>query len=525
MKSKFGLILKTHLIHTYKLKRMTSKKLLLFLGLFFYVSVSIFMMLREFFDNIYKMLLEMNFVSTYFVILFLIASLFSFFFTIFSAKNSLFENKDNDLLFSLPVSRKTILFTRLLEIIIYNFILSIFIIIPGIIVYYSYESFSILSFGVVLVYTLFSSVIPTILASLFGYVIAFITSKSKHKNRIEFVSYLVFIGGYFLVVSQGNTIIKELLKNPHLFMNLLKILFFPIYLIYLCMTKSNFLYLIFYIILNGIILFLFVYLFNRVYYKIIVQLRVEKTSTSFHGKVGRVHDPLVALVRKEVKRYFSSAIYVFNTSFGMILLLIAGVSSLFYSSHELLSIVGNDMYLDGHGMVFYLLLFAIGFSATTNSSISIERNNFWILKMIPISVKKIFFAKKFVNFIVIMPVVVISLVLFFLSGYITFMEVGIFLLVAFLFSFVIANFGLICNLLFPKLDAPNDTVIVKQSLSSMMGIMVPMIFVVIYIVLIMEIDLSFSVMLASTIVLFLVLAFITNVILNTWGIHQYKKLS
>lgn len=80
MKSKFGLILKTHLSHAYKLKRMTSKKLLLFLGLFFYVAVSIFMMLREFFDNIYKMLLEMNFVSTYFVILFLIASLFSFFY-------------------------------------------------------------------------------------------------------------------------------------------------------------------------------------------------------------------------------------------------------------------------------------------------------------------------------------------------------------------------------------------------------------------------------------------------------------
>ena len=83
---------------------------------------------------------------------------------------------------------------------------------------------------------------------------------------------------------------------------------------------------------------------------------------------------------KEVKRYFSSPIYVLNTSFGLILILIASIASIFYDKEQILAVFE----LSTNGQIFNLLVVAIIFIAfvsnTTSSSISIE-GNLWILKL------------------------------------------------------------------------------------------------------------------------------------------------
>ena len=135
MKNKLGILLKNSLTNTYKLRSMTKKKLLLIIGLVAYVFVSIFAVLSNYFGNIYEKLSDINLSNYYLTIIFSLTSIFSLFFTIFSTKNALFENKDNDLLFSLPIKKETILLSRLSSILIYNFVLGLFMIIPGIHVY------------------------------------------------------------------------------------------------------------------------------------------------------------------------------------------------------------------------------------------------------------------------------------------------------------------------------------------------------------------------------------------------------
>lgn len=525
MKNKLKIVLKTHLTNTYKLKQLTKKKIILHLLLFIYIAISLFAVLHEFLSKVYETLTLIQ-LNTYFLtILFSLASIFSFFFTIFSAKNALFENKDNDLLFSLPIKKTTILFTRLSSILIYNLLISLFIIIPGLVVYFSKEPFQLYSVIIIFVLTLFSSIIPTIISSLFGYLIAFITSHFKHKNRIELLSYIIFIGIYLLVIYQGDFLLELFKEYPDLLMNIFKTIFFPIYLINLSINKSNFLYLILYIILNIIILFLFLILLNKKYYQILTKLKSEKTFSNFKMKKLNSNRPMIALTKKEVKRYFSSAIYLFNTSFGMLILIIASVASLFYQPKELLAIIGGTLVTSPFIQVFYLLAITIAFSTTTNSSLSIERNNFWILKMLPLKTKQIFRAKKYVNLILILPTTLISLILFSISGYITILEMIKFIALTLVYSITIANFGLLCNLLFPKLDAPNDTAIVKQSASSLIGIMIPFILVIIYILLLDYLSIPENSILGITFIILLLLSIITNVILNTWGIKKYRKLN
>lgn len=525
MKNKFAIVFKNSFVNTYKLRSLTKRKILLILLLVIYVAASIFMMLNEFFDGVYKTLSQINLNHYYLTIIFSITSIFSFFFTIFSAKNALFENKDNDLLFSLPIRKTTILFSRLSSILLYNFFLGLFIIIPGICVYVTNASLSIHTFIIISLLTLFSSVIPTVLSSLFGYLIAFITSKSKNKNLIELISYMLFIGIYLLVFYNGDVILKLFINNLDLLNKVLRYVFFPIYLINLSITKLNFIYIVLYVMINIGILFLFIFILDKIYYKIIIKLKIEKTNSNFKMKKLNLNSPMSALIKKEVERYFSSAIYVFNTSFGVIILVIVSIASFFYDSKELLSIVESEISLNSFMMVFYLLLFVVGLSGTTNSSLSIERNNFWILKMLPLTPKEVFRAKKCVNLILLIPTILLSLILFLVSGYIKFPEMIILFSLNILFSIIIANFGLICNLLFPKFDAPNDTVIVKQSISSLMGIMIPLVFLILYVIVIDYLNITQNLILMITLIIFIVFTMVTTVILNTWGIDKYRKLS
>ena len=525
MKNKFLTILKTNLINTYKLKAITKKKLILILILASYIAVSIFMMLNEFFTNVYQMFDKVNLSNYYLTIVFSITMIFSFFFTIFSAKNALFENRDNDLLFSLPIKKKTILLSRISSILIYNFILGLFIIAPGLYVYIINIALTPKIVIIITLLTLFSSIIPTILASLFGYLIALITSKSKKKNIIELISYTVFIAIYMIAIYKGDLVLKLFIDNPDLLTKVLKYMFFPVYLINLSITSSNPLYIISYIALNIAVIYLFITLLNKKYYKIIINLKNQKTSSNFKLNKTKITSPRKALIKKEINRYFGSAIYVFNTAFGVIILLIASIASIFYTKEKLISLIGTNIDASSFMLVFYLLLFVIGFSVTTNSSISIERNNFWILKMLPIHPKEVFRAKKSVNLLLLIPAITISLIIFRLSNYITYTEMTYLLILSIVASFLIANFGLICNLLFPKLDAQNDTVIIKQSMSSLLGIITPLITLIIYIIIIDSLKLTQNSILILTIIIISILLICTQIILNTWGVKKYKKLS
>ena len=145
--------------------------------------------------------------------------------------------------------------------------------------------------------------------------------------------------------------------------------------------------------------------------------------------------------------------------------------------------------------------------------------------MLPIHPKEVFRAKKSVNLLLLIPAITISLIIFRLSNYITYTEMTYLLILSIVASFLIANFGLICNLLFPKLDAQNDTVIIKQSMSSLLGIVIPMILIVIYMIVIDSLKLTQNSILILTIIIISILLISTQIILNTWGVKKYRKLS
>ena len=139
MKNKFFSLLKVNIINSYKLNKFfkssnLSSKLfgiicLLFIagfiaGLSFLYSTIIFAALKNF--NLER------YVPTLF---YFVTELMIFIFSIYKVKPILFDPKDNDLLFSLPIKQNSILRSRICNLLIFNYIMSILIFLTSFITY------------------------------------------------------------------------------------------------------------------------------------------------------------------------------------------------------------------------------------------------------------------------------------------------------------------------------------------------------------------------------------------------------
>lgn len=524
MKSKFWLLFKNNFVNTYKLKSNNKKKLILFAFLLIYTYAALFYMFKMLFSTVYNVLNTVNFVGLYFPILLVISSVAMIFLSIFSTKSALFANKDNDLLFSLPVSRKDILLSRLVIIYLYSLLLSSMFMISGSYVYFSNVPVSIFNITTVVLLWIFVPVIPTIISSLFGYLVAKLVSKSKKQNLAEMIYYCLFVIIYALIVGNRNTFLNLISNNTELLVKIVKYAFFSIYLVLKGMMQSNIIYIFLFVIVNIIVLILFLILMNKSYYKIISSLSKSISKSNYKMTSLNTKTVTKALRLKEIKKYFSSAIYVFNTLFGSVLIVLVGIMSLFYSKEDFAKILSFDG-LTLFNVIILILFFCMALTNTTCSSISIERNNFWILKMLPLKTKDIFNAKKFVNEIILIPPVIISIILFTISGYITIYDSLFLIPISIIFSIFISNFGLITNLLFPKLDAINDQVIVKQSAAAFCAIFGGI--AIFIIILLLSIGLKINHYYILLIILFVVslLYLISHIILNKWGEKKYKEIN
>ena len=133
------------------------------------------------------------------------------------------------------------------------------------------------------------------------------------------------------------------------------------------------------------------------------------TKRNYKMQSLEISSPFMALYRKELKRYFSSTIYVMNTGFGVVLLLIATIFIAIFGVENLDTLVGAPGI---SAMISFAAPFIIStmiaISCTTASAISLEGKNLWILKSSPIKTKTIFDSKIAVNLTILLPVVIAS---------------------------------------------------------------------------------------------------------------------
>jgi ABC-2 type transport system permease protein len=525
------ILLKTNFINSFginKVLKQEKKKMILSTLLIIFLAGYLLFVSTMYANMIANALIKYNLLSFMLTIFFIMATFATFMFTIHSAKSGLFNANDNDMLLSMPINSKVILASRLIRLMVSNLITSLFIVGPAVVVYAlnthvtaSYYLFAVLIF-------LLLPVIPTVIASIIGYFIAYITSKSNSKNWIEIIISFVFIFAIMLLTSYGNKLLTFLVSDMKTIETILKWGFYPIYLVNEIFSKSNYLSLLIFVIINLLVASIFVIVLSRGFKKITAKLQENKTKSNYKMKSLEISSVSKALFIKDLKRYLASPIYVLNTSFGVVIIFIISIASLFYDKDKILQMMNINMgNISPYMMAMVLVAFVTFLSNTTSSSISIEGKNYWIMKSLPINPRKILDSKVLLNLLLVIPIMFISIVILKFSFVLTLLEMLSLFIVSILASLVTAHFGLIVNLKFPKMEAISDTVIVKRSISTMIATFAPMVLMFMIIGIYSELgkNINFNYFVLSTMALLAVLIIVERIVLKTWGIKRFKEIN
>ncbi|MBP8855489.1 MAG: hypothetical protein KBG54_03175 [Oscillospiraceae bacterium] len=406
------------------------------------------------------------------VIMALATTMMSMLFTAFAATGIVFGNKDSDLMLSLPLSAFAVMLSKIMALYLENLFFSIFMMLPAGVAYLVMGGEG--GVGFVLRYLLcniFLPILPTFFSLIIGFILSFVQAKFGRHALVQNILYLVFFALIMVFSLRLNTMAASLLQNAPMIWNVFSTWLFPLGL-FRDAIYGNYAAMLGFIALMCAPFIAVVYLFSTRYKKMLTILSSTKTRNDYRMTDLKTSGQLSALLRKEFGRYFGTPIYVFNTGIGVVMALGAAGFAVFKKADVAMLLVQ----LEGAGMsgVLMLLVLAASFMCVMTCSacvsISLEGKTLWILKEAPIATKTILLAKASVNIALIWTIAFVAAPLCWYAFSLPLLQGLALVFLCFAFGPFVAFSGLLINLFFPKMDAANDTLVVKQSTAALLGV-------------------------------------------------------
>lgn len=476
-------------------------------------------------------LAKLNLTYIMLTIAMIVPTIFTLIEGIYKSQGILFETKDNDLLFSLPIKKSKIILARLIKLYIFQYLYNLLFIIPAYAIYIYYENPGINFYLISIIMTFLLPILPTIIASFIGFIIKGISSKFKAKKIIQ----TVITMGIFLLVFYGsfnlNNFVTNLINNATNINEIISKIYYPIGAYIELIQEFNPLKLINLILINLLPLAIFMIIISKYYFKIISKSNEKSSNTYVKNIKLKERKPILSLIIKELKRYFSSTVYMINTLIGLVILFVATIAMSINLNGTI------EMITEGEGfgveinqileiipkIFFGLIIGTSCLSSITSSSISLEGKNFYILKSLPIKSSKILLAKVLTSNLIVIPIILISDIIFFISFRPELFDIISIILISIIMPTFVGILGLLINLKYPKMNATSDTEVVKQSMSSMIAVFGGMIIAAILIGFIIAMSSNLAIIIE--IVVLSILTIILYKILLKYGERRFKEIN
>ena len=403
---------------------------------------------------------------------------------IYKSSSILFNCKDDNMLLSLPISKYLVLFIRILKFYLFEVLYNTLFMLPAMVVYARYIKVGISYWMTSIIALLILPIIPIIVSCIIGGIISLISSYFKKRSFAQ----TVITMGFLLVVLYGSinleNIIKRIAENAEGINEIITKLYFPIGNYIRLVTNFHFMDLFIFILTNIFVFTISIILFGKVYYKINSLTKNYKRENKNNKYNYKRSNKVIALIKKEFNRFFSSPVFITNAGFGLILFLIGciGINLKLDSVIEIMAMQGVTITIEEIQNLISIILF--GFicftalmSSITSSMISLEGKTFNILKSLPVKTFEILISKIVTAVVIMIPVLFIGDILIFIKFSFSFLEMVMLIIDSIILPVTAETIGLIVNLKYPKMDAENDTEVVKQSASSMVSVLIGMIMI------------------------------------------------
>lgn len=422
-----------------------------------------------------------DFAKSFEIIILLLALMLTAVITLVSTINvasaHLFNFKDYDLLSSLPVSKSSLIISRISFVYLNDLLVNLLFLFPVLLAYFRVVKFNLEFFLIFLLVVLFLPIVPLIIGSFFSIIITYITSFFKSNKFIQIFINLSLLGAYFYFYYKLTNYEADFTKVTNLLTLITDMINskYPLAKFYSdAIVDKNYMSLFIYIGISLVLFTSFILVLQKVYTHINSFLKIEKRKTKFKYK-KESSSQLLALMKKEFKKITSSTIYFINSLFGLIVLVVLSTYLLITSNITIVDTIANELNVQNFKSILPIAIsILLGLSCTTHSSISFEGKAIHLIKTLPIKVKKFLDSKIIVNLFLNTAVLLFAATVI---NYALKIELSIAIynyLIPFLFSSFIIVLALILNLRFPKFNYDNDASVAKQSIPSFLTTIIAM---------------------------------------------------
>lgn len=503
-------------------------RIALFAILAIYVICAVLFLFGTLFSSLANAFIPQNFAWLYFAMIAIMCLGLNFIGSIFTVYGQLFDAQDNELLFSMPIPPRMIMASRLFSILLINILMSLLVLLPGYIIYAIYAPIQPTNIVFFILSIILLPLLTTTISCLFGWIVGLVVSRVRHKNLITTIMLLVCFFAYFYFFSNIQGYINTLVQNGAEIATAIRQYLPPIYHFSVALADESLVsFLIF--LLWCVMPFSLVYLLLS---KSFIKIATTKKATK---KVQYKHQALAtssvrkSLLKKELTRFFSLPMYIFNSGVGAILLLLLA-GAILLRGDAILGILG----VSGSWMQIMpiLLCIVIGFCAvtilTSACSLSLEGSSFWILRTHPVAYRDVMYAKIITNLIVSYPAIIIAAAASWFRFGFSLTEGILVLLIPLLLTTATAQFGFITNLRYPRFEWVSETVVIKQSgsviLTMLFGLALLLLPVLLY-VLIFNRFLAVLTYMAAIAVVYVLVNFLLQLYLRGKGERIYESIS
>lgn len=460
------------LLHRTKGKKGGGKALTIFILCMLSICVASFGAMFYFLGSMLaETLYATPFAWFYFALVGLLSFGISFFFTIFAAKSELFEATDNELLLSLPIKPRTILLSRLFMLLGSEYLFSFLVMIPAGIAW-GVEAGP----GFLPAYILGCLCLPLLTASLasaVGWLLALLTANANRKNLMTMIFSIAFMALYFYVYTNMQDYVNQILASYQQISDSMMGWGFLFHWFGQGIADGKWGLLLLVVGISLVAFALALWALSYGFLRILSGGRsaYKRKNAELTYQSANVEK---TLIKREFKRLVSCPAYMLNCGLGLLMMVAAAVL-LAFNAGKIDSLLQQFSFPELSVSVFAALLIGL-MSATicfSAASVSLEGKTLWILRSAPIDASKILHSKLYLHILLsCLPILILSCTaaIILKCGVLGW---SVLVLLPQLINLLCASFGLMMNLLFPKLDWTNEAVPVKQSLSVFLAMMCP----------------------------------------------------
>ncbi|NMA58914.1 transporter [Clostridium cochlearium] len=501
-------------------------------------------------SNIYDILKQINEESIILYMGIAATSLAIFIFAIFHVMNTFYFSMDIENLIPLPLRSYEIIGSKLILIIIYEYITEIIFLLPVLIQYGIKINAGLVYYIYGAIIFLINPIVPTILCTILIMVIMRFSNLGKNKDRFKMISGVVALSigigiNLFIQSITSRNQSKDQIENMIMTIKgkyvgvLSKI--FPttksgVYSLIEHNNFKGFIYICLFLIITLLFLVAFIYIGEKLYLKGVVGIS-ETTSTRKAIEDADLHrytkkrSVITSYVLKEIKVLLRTPIYFMNCilmNFLWPVFFIAPIAmqgELSEITYEINAILQD---IDGIKFVVIIAFSVVLFITATNgiaaSSISREGQNLYFNKFVPLDVKNMFMAK--IVTAVIIEFVSISFILLIISliikvPLIVIISIVIITIPAMFFSSLM---GLIIDLYYPKLNWDNEQKAVKQNFNIIGNMALNTILAVITATLFIKLNLNLITTILLIIAIYTLINILMYIFLKNKGVAIFNNI-